>query len=153
MQNGDSSANIPAETPNTEKQSESAGEKVEIIHPDGRRETVQIAVSASWSGALPRPADFGRYGEIVPDAPERPLRMLEEEQQHRIAMERQLIPAEITAGTRGQIFGTAISIVALVLAAGTTAFGAPWQVSVALVGVPVLSVVRSLVAAIKKNGE
>lgn len=112
-----------------------------------------LSVGRSWSGALPRPEDFGQYGEILPYAPERLLRMLELEQQHRIAMERQLVPAEIAAGARGQKFGTAISIVALVLAAATSVLGAPWQVSVALVGVPVLSVARSLVAAIKKNGD
>lgn len=101
MQNGDSSTNAPTNAGVVEKQSEWAGENAEIIHPDGRRETVQIAVGRSWSGALPRPEDFGQYGEILPDAPERLLRMLELEQQHRIAMERQLVPAEIAAGARG----------------------------------------------------
>ncbi|MFV0409718.1 MAG: DUF2335 domain-containing protein [Paracoccus sp. (in: a-proteobacteria)] len=82
-------------TQTSEKLSEQIGESVEIIHPDGRRETVRIAVSQSWSGALPRPEDFGRYGQVVPDAPERLLAMLEEEQRHRISMEQQLVPAEI----------------------------------------------------------
>ena len=126
MQNGDSSTNAPTNAGVVEKQSEWAGENAEIIHPDGRRETVQIAVGRSWSGALPRPEDFGQYGEILPYAPGRLLRMLELEQQHRIAMERQLVPAEIAAGARGQKFGTAISIVALVLAAATSVLGAPW---------------------------
>lgn len=150
-QNSDSFEKTPISPNKSTTQSEAAGETAEIIHPDGRRETVQISVSRSWSGALPRPEDFGRYGHVVPDAPERLLRMLEQEQQHRINMEQTLLPAEIRAGARGQLYGTMISLAALGLAALTSILGAPWEVSVALVGVPVLSVARSLVSAFRKD--
>lgn len=87
----------------------------------------------------------------MPDAPERILRMAEAEQRHRIDMEGQLVPANNKAGLRGQLLGAAISVVALTLAVVAAWIGAPWQVSVALVGVPVLSVARSLVTALRND--
>ncbi|MDO5643470.1 MAG: DUF2335 domain-containing protein [Paracoccus sp. (in: a-proteobacteria)] len=108
-QNNGSSQRAPLNQNKPTIQIEAAGETAEIIHTDGRRETVQMSVSRSWSGALPRPEDFGRYGHVVPDAPKRLLRMLEREQQHRITMEQALLPAEIRAGKRGQAYGAAIS--------------------------------------------
>lgn len=136
---------------NNAAQEERHAERAEIIHPDGSREQVEIRAQRSWVGALPRPEDFAKFGEIVPDAPERILRMAEREQAHRIAMEQQLVPADVSAGKRGQWLGAAISIVALCLAVFSHWIGAPWQVSVALVGVPVLSVARSLVLAFRAD--
>ena len=98
---------------------------------------------------MPRPEDFAKFGEVVADAPERILRMAEKEQDHRIALETQIVPANESAGRRGQQLGATISLTALALAAATSYWGAPWQVSVALVGIPVLSVARSLVTAFK----
>jgi uncharacterized membrane protein len=134
------------------RQAELNAQRAEIIHPDGTREGVQIHQERMWSGVLPRPEDFGKYGEIVPDAPERILRMAEQEQQHRINLESQMVPADVLAGKRGQWLGAAISLLALSLAAIVSILGGPWQVSVALVGVPVLSVARSLVSAWRSKG-
>lgn len=100
---------------------------------------------------LPGPTDFAKYAEIVPDAPERLLAMAEREQAHRIAMESQIVPANMAVGLRGQWLGAIISIVALALAVVAAWMEAPWQVSVALVGVPVLSVARSLVTAFRSE--
>lgn len=77
--------------------------------------------------------------------------MAEREQQHRIDMEGQIVPANNKAGLRGQWLGAGISISALVLAVFAAWLEAPWQVSVALVGVPVLSVARSLVTALRSD--
>lgn len=107
----------------------------------------------SWSGSLPRPEDFAKFGEVVLDAPERILRMAEKEQDHRISLEAQIVPANEAAGKRGQILGAGISFAALGLAALTSYWGAPWQVSVAMVGIPVLSVARSLVTAFKAKSD
>lgn len=66
-----------------------------------------------------------------------------------MAMERVIVPANAEAGRRGQWLGASISLAALVLAVVAIWIGAPWQVAVALVGVPVLSVARSLVTALR----
>ena len=60
------------------------------------------------------------------------------------------MPANNAAGKRGQWLGFFISILAMVLAF-VVALNGPWQVAVALLGVPVLSVARPLVTAIKSR--
>ncbi|TQE92099.1 MAG: DUF2335 domain-containing protein [Spiribacter salinus] len=141
----------PTKSNGDAQQAERVSQRAEIIHDDGSREQVELRAERVWSGALPRPEDFAKYGEVVPDAPERILRMAEAEQRHRIDMEGQLVPANNKAGLRGQLLGAAISVVALTLAVVAAWIGAPWQVSVALVGVPVLSVARSLVTALRND--
>lgn len=79
--------------------------------------------------------------------------MAEKEQEHRISLESQIVPANNSAGRRGQMLGALISVAALILAVLAAYIGAPWQVSVAIVGVPVLSVARSLVTAFKAHSE
>ena len=133
------------------KQAEREVKRAQVTHPDGRQDQLEIHSERSWTGVLPRPEDFAKFGEIVPDAPERLLKMAELEQQHRIALEALILPENIKAGTRGQILGAAISVLALVLASITAWVGAPWQVSLGLVGVPVLSVARSLVTAFRAD--
>ena len=39
------------------------------------------------SGPLPAPSEFAAYGEVIPDAPERILKMAEKEQEHRHAQD------------------------------------------------------------------
>lgn len=148
--------NLPEKSnnrPELPKQAERDAHRAEIIHPDGSREEVEIRSERVWSGVLPRPEDFAKFGEVVPTAPERLLRMAEIEQEHRIALERSIIPQNQRAGLRGQLLGAAISALALILATFSAYIGAPWQISVALVGVPVLSVARSLVTAFRANSD
>lgn len=139
--------------PESPSQAERVSQNAEIVHGDGTREQVELRAERYWSGALPRPEDFARYAEIVPDAPERILLMAEREQQHRINLEAQIVPANNAAGRRGQWLGAGISALALALAVVASHIGAPWQVSVAIVGVPVLSVARSLVTAIRSKDD
>lgn len=134
-------------------QAERDAKRAQITHPDGRQEELEISSERYWSGVLPRPEDFARFGEILPSAPERLLRMAELEQQHRIDLESKIVPENIKAGARGQWLGAIISLVALVLAALMAWLGAPWQISVALVAAPVLSVARSLVTALRSSGD
>jgi len=150
-QNKDS-ADLPT-TNGKQQQAESVTRQAEIIHEDGRRENVQLKAERFWSGALPRPEDFSKYAEVVPDAPERILQMAEREQAHRIAMESQLVPAETAAGARGQWLGAFLSIIALGSAVLLHWLGAPWQLSAACLSVPVFSVARSLVSAFKSDAE
>ena len=79
--------------------------------------------------------------------------MAELEQQHRMEMERLIVPGNQKASLRGQILGASISALALILAAVSSYLGAPSVVSISLVGVPVLSVARSLVTAFRSDSE
>jgi uncharacterized membrane protein len=148
-QNSDSS-NLP-DSNGGSQQAESVSSNAIIKHEDGTEEAVELTAKKVWSGALPRPEDFAKYAQVVPDAPERILQMAEKEQQHRINLESQIVPADNAAGARGQVLGALISILALCLAVVSNWLGAPWQLSIALVGVPVLSVARSLVTAIRSK--
>jgi uncharacterized membrane protein len=134
-------------------QAESTHARREVEGPDGERYLEEVRAQQVWSGALPRPEDFEKYNQIVPDAAERILRMAEEEQRHRHELEAVIVPHNAKAGARGQWLGATVSLAALLLAALTAVFGAPWQVSVALVAAPVLSVARSLVTALRARDD
>ena len=147
---------LPAQSrrvPGRPDQVERSAQRAERTNADGSREEIELMSERYWSGSLPRPEDFAKFGEIIPDAPERILRMAEKEQEHRISLESQIVPANNQAGRRGQLLGAFISVLALVLAVAAAYIGAPWQVSVAIVGVPVLSVARSLVTAFRSPPE
>jgi len=71
--------------------------------------------------------------------------MAEKEQAHRIEYEKIGLPATIRESRRGQTLGAIISFVAVCGAIYTAYIGAHWAVPVALVGVPVLGLVRAIV--------
>lgn len=132
-------------------QAEANTRQAEIVHPDGTRESVLLNSERYWSGALPRPEDFAKYAEVVSDAPERILAMAEAEQQHRISVEGQIIKANAKSGSRGQWLGAAISALAMGLAVLSFVYGAHISLSLALLGVPVMSVARSLVQTLRSE--
>lgn len=87
------------------------------IDPDKRSVIVSAMVEMrqTFSGPLPRPADFKAYKEVLSNAPERILLMAEKQQQHRIDSEERIIKADIRESIFGQVF--AVLLVVLFLAA------------------------------------
>ena len=87
------------------------------IDPDKRNVIVSAMVEMrqTFSGPLPRPADFKAYKEVLSNAPERILLMAEKPQQHRIDSEERIIKADIRESIFGQVF--AVLLVVLFLAA------------------------------------
>lgn len=89
------------------------------IDPDKRNVIVSAMVEMrqTFSGPLPRPADFKAYKEVLSNAPERILLMAEkqQQQQHRIDSEERIIKADIRESIFGQVF--AVLLVVLFLAA------------------------------------
>ena len=65
------------------------------------------------SGPLPHPDLLGRYQDIIPDAPERILRMAEKQGDHRVAIEKSLIHANILNERLGLFCGLIVCLVAL----------------------------------------
>ena len=98
-----------------------------------------------WSGPLPAPADLEKFNQIIPNGAERILAMAEKEQAHRIEYEKVGLPAAIRESRRGQILGAVISLIAVLGAIYAVHVGSSWIVPVALVGVPVLGIVRAIV--------
>ena len=76
--------------------------------------------------------------------------MAEREQAHRTDYEAKGLDATTKEARRGQYLGAAISAIALLGAIYLAHIGAPWQASVALVGIPVLGIIRSIVAPRQK---
>lgn len=87
------------------------------IDPEKRNVIVSAMVEMrqTFSGPLPRPADFKAYKEVLSNAPERILLMAEKQQQHRIDSEERIIKADIRESIFGQVF--AVLLVVLFLAA------------------------------------
>lgn len=71
--------------------------------------------------------------------------MAEKEQVHRIEYESKGLDATTSEAKRGQYLGAALSVVALLGAVYVAYIGAHWAVSVALVGIPVLGIIRAIV--------
>jgi uncharacterized membrane protein len=98
-----------------------------------------------WNGPLPPPAALEQFERIIPGSAERILRMAEKEQDHRVAQETDGLAADIEDTRRGQWFGGLVAFSAIVGAVLNSVLGGPWQASVALVGVPILSAVHAFI--------
>ncbi|MCL2656852.1 MAG: hypothetical protein FWD62_05410 [Betaproteobacteria bacterium] len=84
------------------------------------------------------------------------MRMVEEEQAHRISYERTHLAAVVSDTQRGHYIGLLISLAAIGGALATAFLGAHWSVSVALVGIPILGIIRAIVGSktnSKPNGK
>lgn len=71
--------------------------------------------------------------------------MVEDEQAHRIAYEKKQLEALIRDTRRGHYIGLVISLVSIGGAITTALMGQPWQIPVALVGLPILGVITEIV--------
>ncbi len=78
------------------------------------------------------------------------MAMIEEEQRHRITFEQAALKAEISDVKRGHYIGLAIGGAAIAGAIVTALVGAHPTVSIALVGLPIAGIIRSI---IRRGGE
>ena len=69
---------------------------------------------ALYSGPLPQPEMLEKYASLVPDAPERILRMAERQNEHRTEMEKIFIRGNFESEKRGAYFGFIIPIVGMI---------------------------------------
>jgi uncharacterized membrane protein len=103
--------------------------------------------ATQWAGPLPPPDALDAFNSVVENGAERIFTMAEAEQRHRIEYERIGQMAAIADTKRGHYLGAAISIAAVVGAGWTSYEGAPWQVSVAFLSVPVFAVIRAMIGS------
>lgn len=78
--------------------------QLDNLSPDEEK-MVRLAVSRSFCGPLPPPQMLKEYGEIIPDAPERILRMAEKEQASEIEHRKSYALYRL----RGQFFALCIT--------------------------------------------
>jgi uncharacterized membrane protein len=112
----------------------------------------QVSTATQWQGPLPPPDALEKFNHIVDNGAERVFRMAEIEQQHRLESERAALQSNIDAAANeskiafsGHNKGAVVSIVAILACVASAYIGAHWAVSVALVGVPLMSAVRALI--------
>jgi len=109
-------------------------------------------VSAQWQGPLPPPEALANFDQIIPNGAERIMKMVEDEQAHRISYEQAHLNALAGDTRRGHYIGLAISVASIAGAVYAASLGAHWSVSIALVGVPILGIIRAIVGS-KTNGK
>lgn len=102
-------------------------------------------VSQQWSGPLPPPAAMEHFNRIIPNGAERIMRMVELEQEHRINYDKQIVAAMIRDTKRTHRIGGSISVVCVVGCLASIYLGAHPGVSIALVSVPIMSVVTAII--------
>ncbi|MEI6286187.1 MAG: DUF2335 domain-containing protein [Bacillota bacterium] len=69
-------------------------------------------------GPLPHPAVFAQYAQVIPDSPERMLKVFEEDSKHTRDMQIRALEAEVSKDKRGQWMAFLIIIATV----GLTAF-------------------------------
>lgn len=82
-----------------------------------------LVVTASFAGPIPPPEVFQQYGNVVPDAPERILKVFEADSQHTREMQKAALEAEIKRDSRAQWMAFAVMIAALGLTALAVVYG------------------------------
>ena len=72
------------------------------------------------------------------------MAMVEQEQVHRMGYERTRLDGEIAGNRRSHLIGGAITVLAIVVAAGAGYIGVNPIICVAIVGLPIASILKSI---------
>ncbi|NIC43108.1 DUF2335 domain-containing protein [Aquabacterium sp. A08] len=119
--------------------------KKPVQHTTPKPEATRHLVAANWSGPLPPPDALAQFNDIIPNGAERIMGMVENEQAHRIDMDRKAMRAEIWDTLGGKLLGAVMTLAAMAGAVYTAYIGAHWAVSVAIVGVPIMALIGKFV--------
>lgn len=103
-------------------QIETPEEAIEAIMssvPDDKKEFAACALSIikeeSFSGPIPHPRSFKEYEAVLPGSADRILKMAEDQQKHRMELEKTAIKKQLTQSGRGQIFGFIVFLLGMLL--------------------------------------
>lgn len=110
-----------------------------------------VAQSQHWAGPLPPPAALAHFNEIIDNGAERIMKMVEQEQAHRIDHEKTVLIATINDTKRGHWIGGVICVLSIAGAVFTAYIGVHPAVSIALVGLPLATIIQSIIRS-KSNG-
>ena len=117
--------------------------------PAEKREEVitkvqEMVVARHFSGPLPPPELLQGYKDIIPDSPERLLKMVENRENHKISTESIIVKHEISQSSRGQIFGFVIAIIIIFIVAYLT-INSHYTVAAILGGATIIGLVTIFV--------
>lgn len=68
----------------------------------------------SHSGPLPDPETLVKYNSVIPDGADRIMKMAENQQNHRMAIEKSLVSSQSLQSKLGQIFGLLIGLTGII---------------------------------------
>jgi uncharacterized membrane protein len=102
-----------------ERQAKHSTEKKEIgvvAETDAMAEHLIVARQVGFEGPIPHPDIFKKYGEIIPDAPERILRVFEEDSAHSRAVGKAALEAQVADNRRLHWMAYSLVLLCFVLA-------------------------------------
>ena len=88
-------------------------EEVDYLPANSEKKTIRIITGRQFIGPIPPADEFRRYGEVIPDAPERILKIFELDSQHTREMQKIALKAETSRDTRAQWMSFCIMVAAL----------------------------------------
>ena len=115
------------------------------VQPPAKPANGPVVSTTNWSGPLPPPGALQQFDAIIPNGAERIMAMVEQEQRHRIGMEKTAIKAEIWDTIGGKVLGAVMTLASVAGAIYTAQIGAHWSVSVAIVGVPITALIGKFI--------
>jgi len=95
-----------------------AREIVNALPKEKQSIAIRFMVQRSHTGPLPLPESFGKYEAVLPGAADRILRMAENQQNHRIDIEKQAVRRQFNQSGTGQWMAFLIALV-LIAVGGT----------------------------------
>lgn len=121
-----------------------------VAVPQPQKAQVISAQQLEFKGPIPPPEIFRQYREVIPDAPERILKVFEEDSQHTREMQKAALTAETQRDARAQWMAFIIILAALGVTGVAVVYGN--AVSGILTGIGTL-VLALRVLFVKKNSE
>lgn len=84
-----------------------------VVAQKGDNRIVAASVSQHFEGPMPAPADFAAYKETLPSAPERILKMAEDEQSYRHKINKKVVNFGLIESILGMCFALLIGLVGI----------------------------------------
>ena len=84
-----------------------------VVAQKGDNRIVAASVSQHFEGPLPAPADFAAYKETLPSAPERILKMAEDEQSYRHKINKKVVNFGLIESILGMCYALLIGLVGI----------------------------------------
>lgn len=100
-------------------------EQDSLRQESSNRSVKVVAERVQFQGPLPPPEVLGKYEAIQSGFAERIIRMAENEQAHRHAVEKSVVDSSFSEAHTGQLYGLIIGVVAILAGTFAAVMGAP----------------------------
>lgn len=107
---------LPANRESTDDSAQTSDDLEAIVRREVSTFAQEILVVEQelFLGPLPHPKHLAEYAKISPDIPERMMRMVENQSEHRRKLEAARDESNLKLEARGQVFGFVIAIIAVI---------------------------------------